>query len=507
MTNLMAAVTYFILITITVITLFFAYLKDRTKPVTKYLIHMGLIIAGWQLFAVLYYLAGNEAFALWTYTAKLMFAAFAPIQMLLLCVKFYNAEYSGKTSILFACSYIIPVITAILAITAPFHRLLRAELFFEQVEPLRILHNVRGPWFWIHTSYSYIITIVSTVFILYQHFKLPKGFRLPSVLIAIGSTLVLIGSCLAVFTSFSKIIDLTLVGLSIGVVFTYAGITCSDKSGLLAQAFDKIFAYIEDYIFVLNTKNHIIEMNPSARSWIKSLGFKNEVVSFDEITQKLTMLTGEPVNINISDEQDFQLTIGQKRSHYNLNKQPILDQTGKTIGTFTIFSDITRYKLFIERIEKSAGVDPLTNLGNRRSYEQALEKLDVPACLPFSVILGDVNFLKIINDNMGHAAGDKLLYQIAQILRNACPDGSSAYRIGGDEFVLLLPRISIDGAESIAANIHKTIAQTNEQSPLNISIALGIAAKETMEQNLQKCIALADYNMYLNKENDRRSTL
>ena len=504
MTNQLAAIIYVILIAIVVTTLFFAYLRDRTKLVTKYLIRVGLTIAGWQFFVVLYYLINNEAFALWAYTAKLVFAAFAPVQLLLLCTKFYNPTHTRKTTLLFSYLCIIPTITAILAIMTPFHNLLRAELYFEQFEPLRVLHNVRGLWFWIHTGYSYTLMAVSIIFVLLKHLKLPKGFRMSSVLVAIGSAIVLIGSLFVVFTSFSKNIDLTLVGLSIAVVIAYAGITVSDESSLLVQAFDNIFTYLEDYIFILNTKNDIIEMNPAARTWIRAMGLSEDIVSFNNITRELSFLNEDHIRINTTNDVDCQLTIGRQLSNYNLNQRPIIDQTGRTIGTFAIFTDITRYKLLIERIEQSADTDPLTKLGNRRSYEQALETLDVPTSLPLSVILGDVNYLKYVNDTMGHTAGDNLLRTIAQTLGGICPDGASAYRIGGDEFVLLLPRISLETAETVVADIHQAIAQRKLQSPFVVSIALGIAAKETMDQNLRECIALADNNMYLNKQNDRR---
>ena len=504
MTNLLAAITYFILIAIDVITLLFAYLRDRTKLVTKHLIRTGVIVIGWQVFAVVYFLSSNEAVALWTYTAKLVFTAFAPVQLLLLSVKFYNANSSRKIMLLFACLCIIPAITAVLALTAPFHNLLRAELFFEQFEPLRVIHNIRGVWFWVHTGYSYVLMVASIIVILFQHSKLPKGFRMPSVFVTIGSAAALASSFFVVFTPYSGVIDLTLVGLSIALVFVYAGIATSDESSLLVQAFDNIFAYIEDYIFVLNSKRTIIEMNPAARNWLYALGIKEEIISFDKLNQELAAITGSTTNIDAVDELDYQLTIGQQISHYTLNQRPIIDQTGRTIGTFAIFTDITRYKLLIERIEQSADVDPLTNLGNRRSYEQALASLDNTSSLPFSVILGDINYLKNVNDNQGHAAGDKLLRTIAQILSNACPAGMHAYRIGGDEFVMLLPRTSTANAESIIANIHETIAQSNERSQGDISIALGVATKETNEQNIFEYITLADSNMYLNKQNDRR---
>jgi len=204
MTNSLAAITYLLLIAIVVVTLFFAYLRDRTKLVTKHLIRLGLIVVCWQILATLYFLINDESVVLWLYTAKLVFVAFAPVQLLLLSVRFYDAISSRKTTLVFACLCIIPAITAALAITSPFHTLLRAEIYLEQFEPLRVVHNVRGLWFWVHTGYSYILMLASIIVILLQHSKLPKGFRIPSLLVAVGSAIALTSSFFVVFTPYSN---------------------------------------------------------------------------------------------------------------------------------------------------------------------------------------------------------------------------------------------------------------------------------------------------------------
>ena len=506
MTNQLVVVTYSVLIAIVALTIFFAYIRDRNKLVTIYLIRLCVITICWQIFAALHFLVNNEAFALWIFDAKLVFVAFAPVQLLLLSYKFYSAKSSRRTVLLFCILSILPAITAILAVTSPFHRLLRAELYFVQFQPLRILNNVRGTWFWIHSAYSYVMMLSSIFIVLYYHTKLPRGFRIPSMLVAIGSAIALFSNVFVLFSPYSQNIDLTLVGLSVALVFTYAGITISDESSLLVQAFDNIFTYLEDYIFILNNNRLIIELNPAAKNWLNMLGMYDNLLSFDELLLKLNQNTTDVSRVFGTGEQDFHLMIGQQVSHYNLSESTITDQSGRTIGTFAIFTDITRYRLLIERIEESAGIDPLTNLGNRRSYEQALDNLDEPTSLPFSVILGDVNGLKLVNDSMGHAAGDGLLRTIAEILRDACPEGMLAYRIGGDEFVMLMPNTSTDDAAVYVADIRKVVAEkNNEDSPYKISIALGIATKDTTDQDILECIAIADKNMYLDKENDRRS--
>ena len=506
MTNLLVVVIYTVLIVIVALTIFFAYIRDRSKLITIYLIRLCLITIGWQVFAALHFLVKSEKFALWIFDAKLVFVAFAPVQLLLLSYQFYSVKFSRKITLLFCFLSIIPTITAILAIFSPMHNLIRAEIYFLQFEPLRILHNVRGTWFWIHSGYSYVMMISAIITVIYYHTKLPRGFRAPSWLLAVGSAIALLSNAIVLFSPFSQNVDLTLVGLSIALVFTYAGITKSDESNLLIQALDNIFTYLEDYIFILNNSRMIVEMNPSARKWISVLELRDPYISFDEFLLNLEKNTTDVSRVVGTGDQDFHLMIDQQVSHYNLNERPITDEIGRNIGTFAIFSDITRYRLLIDRIEESAGIDPLTNLGNRRSYEQALRNLDEPSSLPFSVILGDVNGLKVVNDSIGHSAGDSLLIIIAQILRDACPVGMHAYRIGGDEFVILMPNTSSADAAVHVAAIREVVAKKNtDGTPFNVSIALGIATKEEEEQNLIECITIADQNMYLDKANDRRS--
>ena len=506
MTNVLAVVVYCILTVVIAITIFVACIRDRHKSVTKYLIRLCIIAIGWQICAMLHFLVHDEAFSLWVFDAKLVFVAFAPVQLLMLSVRFYSSKSSRRTTVAFGILCVIPIITVVLAVTSPLHGLIRAEIFFEQFQPLRILRNVRGLWFWVHSGYSYVIMVASIIVILFNHAKLPRGFRIPSFLVALGSGIALFSNIFVVFTPYSEHIDLTLVGLSIAIVFTYAGIAISDESSILIQAFDNIFTYLEDYIFILNNRRSVIEMNPAARQWLHALNINLENMSFDALLDKLRRFTNETMPCVEPLEQDFHLVLDQQISHYSLNERPINDHSGRLLGTFAIFTDITRYKLLIERIEQSAGIDPLTNLGNRRGYEQALENLDKPSSLPFSVILGDVNELKAVNDSKGHAAGDTLLRVIAQILCDACPEGAHAYRIGGDEFVMLLPFTGAETAEEVVAAIRAAAAQKNaETSSHDVSIALGVATKETEDQDLIKCIAQADSNMYQNKLNDRRA--
>jgi len=502
MTNTMLILVYCIALVVIMITIFYARVRDRDKPVIKQLTHIGLIVSCWLVFEMLFYWVDSEPAALWFHDAKLIFVAFTPVFFILMAIKFYNEDYSRRLMLIIGLVCVIPSITAVLAVASPFHDLLRSEIYITQNAPLRTTYNIRGVWFWVHSVHSYLLIATAAIIIFYQHNKLPKGLRTPSTLIATGSVLTLLGSLIVVLTpNYSMGIDFTLLGVSSSVIFFYAGISVSDKGSLLYQAYDNTFYYIEDYLFVLDDKRQIMETNPAAKRWLQHIGIDNKINSFDDLLDKL-------INTAAADDeprQDYHLLIDQQVYYYSLTEQPITNKSGRELGVLAIFTDITRYKLLIDRVEQAAGLDHLTGLGNRRSYEQALKILDKPSSLPLSVILGDVNGLKYVNDNMGHAEGDALLNTIAQVLSDACPKDARAYRIGGDEFILLLPCTSLSDAEAVEAKIRDVLTCKSLSSPFRISISLGIATKETDEQDILECIALADNNMYLDKQNDRRA--
>jgi len=286
LTNLTVAVIYFILVAVTALTILFAYVRDRHKPVTKHLIRLCAISIAWQVLSASFYLISNEFLALWAFDFKIMFVAFAPVQLLMLSITFYRTKPSRNTTLIFGLLCIIPAVTSVLAITSPFHNFLRTELFIEQSEPLRILRNVRGPWFWVHSGYSYIMMVSSIIAIIYQHSKLPKGFRLPSAFVAVGSATALFSNIYVILSSYTQAIDITLVGLSTALVLTYVGVAISDESGLLMIARDNIFAYLEDYIFILNTERTILEINPAARRWLHSLGIEEGVKHIGDLVAR-----------------------------------------------------------------------------------------------------------------------------------------------------------------------------------------------------------------------------
>ncbi len=146
--------------------------------------------------------------------------------------------------------------------------------------------------------------------------------------------------------------------------------------------------------------------------------------------------------------------------------------------------------------------DYLTELYNRDYLEEELFRLNQGRQFPLSLIVADVNGLKLINDTFGHADGDKLLKMIANTLKETCRDEDILGRWGGDEFLIVLPETDQNEAEKIILRMELRLsAQHYKEIPLSVSF--GYATKNINDKiGVKKLIDEADHKMYNNKTQD-----
>jgi diguanylate cyclase (GGDEF)-like protein/PAS domain S-box-containing protein len=142
--------------------------------------------------------------------------------------------------------------------------------------------------------------------------------------------------------------------------------------------------------------------------------------------------------------------------------------------------------------------DKLTGLYNRNYLEEEIRRLNTPRQHPISVIMGDVNGLKLVNDAFGHQKGNQFLKSIAKALRTVCRKEDIIARWGGDEFVVLLPKTSLENAQKISDRIRKFCAEA-DKNPIKLSIALGIAQINKLDQSYEEVFQKAEDRMYRNK--------
>lgn len=177
---------------------------------------------------------------------------------------------------------------------------------------------------------------------------------------------------------------------------------------------------------------------------------------------------------------------------------PIYNQQGKVTEVIVACEEISERKQAEERIRYLSFNDPLTGLYNRAFFQEEMKRLDTPRQLPMSIIMGDLNSLKLINDAFGHHKGDAVLKAAADVLRASCRHEDIIARLGGDEFVVLLPMTSAEIAGEICNRIKNNCKKT-EHSSEQVSLALGMATRTDISQSLEDIMREAEDRMYHNK--------
>jgi diguanylate cyclase (GGDEF)-like protein len=158
--------------------------------------------------------------------------------------------------------------------------------------------------------------------------------------------------------------------------------------------------------------------------------------------------------------------------------------------------DVTARKMAEERLAFLNGHDDLTGLGNRMAYMAERERLLGEQKFPIGIVIADLNGLKQVNDSYGHETGDMLLRRAGRVLGEAAAEAGMAARIGGDEFVILVPRADETLLATLMDEILLLTAQDNEGDELGtLSFALGSALCHSAEA-LDTAVQQADMRMY-----------
>lgn len=180
------------------------------------------------------------------------------------------------------------------------------------------------------------------------------------------------------------------------------------------------------------------------------------------------------------------------------------DSNGNIISLWGAAQDITERKKAEEKLVYISFHDHLTDLYNRRFFEEELKRLDKDCNLPISIIMCDINGLKLVNDSFGHYSGDALLKKAAETIKKACREEDVIARIGGDEFVVILPKTDSDNTQQVSNRI-KDLASKEKVANIELSISYGHDTKTLDTQSIVEIIANAENNMYRHKLSERSS--
>ncbi|CEQ26310.1 sensor domain-containing diguanylate cyclase [Paraclostridium sordellii] len=179
-------------------------------------------------------------------------------------------------------------------------------------------------------------------------------------------------------------------------------------------------------------------------------------------------------------------------------KTPLINEKGEAWGIVGVARDMTKRKELEDMLTQMSYTDKLTGLYNRAYFEEQINKLDDNEYYPLTLIMGDLNGLKAVNDNLGHLEGDKLLVEIAKVLKESCRKEDLVFRWGGDEFIILLPNSDYKLGKEICNRIQLNCKNT-DKTPIPLSISLGVSTKINKQKDIDEILKEAEDMMYIEK--------
>ncbi len=266
---------------------------------------------------------------------------------------------------------------------------------------------------------------------------------------------------------------------------------------------------IGDGVVTTDNEGKITYLNQAAQ---EITGWNNEAAStrpFEEVFDLRNETTGETISNPISAVLETGKIVGLANHTVLLNRQgdfipitdsaaPIKDQTGHVYGVVMVFHDVSHEKRQQRRIMYLSYHDSLTEIYNRRYMEEEMVRIDRASMLPITVIMGDVNGLKVTNDVFGHKTGDLLLREVARTFQHAIQKNGIVSRWGGDEFLVLLPKTDTAQAQKIIQKLNEEFKE-NDRLPLQISVSLGFDVKHSEYENIHQVLQKAEEQMYHRK--------
>jgi diguanylate cyclase (GGDEF)-like protein len=163
-----------------------------------------------------------------------------------------------------------------------------------------------------------------------------------------------------------------------------------------------------------------------------------------------------------------------------------------------ILTDITEKRKAEDQVLYLSYHDKLTSLHNRAYVESIMPQLQVQSMMPLSIIMADMNGLKLTNDVFGHVCGDKLLANAGYTLKAASKNKHIVARWGGDEFLMILPNTDSLSCKEICENI-QDLCREIKPDPIQLSLSLGSATMENAQTQISELLNVAENRMYSNK--------
>ncbi|WP_081757759.1 histidine kinase N-terminal 7TM domain-containing diguanylate cyclase [Alkalibacterium sp. AK22] len=430
---------------------------------------------------------------------------FIPTLWLLVSTSYLQRDrYLNRTQLIVLL--LVPVLTALIRLTNTWHQLFYSSMEIMAYPAGRFLSLGKGPWYYIHTLHSSLVTGLILTLLIKDFKKGHKENNRRNLLLLIALVVPYAGMTMILSGTWISALDYTALVLPLSLILIMISIYTYDFLEVKSLARARIFEEGADAMLVLDLSNNVLDYNLQAVSLFQKLDIDLTGSSLKNLLLKRASLQ-EKIASNV-----VETFMTPDQRIYEIMTWPMNNRNERPLAYIKIISDITERKKMMLQLQQMARIDELSQLYNRRYFMELFEesyKLSEEKSEPLILLMLDLDRFKLINDTWGHGGGDLVIRKFSRLLKEHFPEAPIG-RLGGEEFAVLLNK-------SLTVETFNTVEQFRiafenqtlfyNELPIRATTSIGICEKTDAVSSPGAMLLDADKKLYKAKLEGRNQVV
>jgi diguanylate cyclase (GGDEF)-like protein/PAS domain S-box-containing protein len=430
-----------------------------------------------------------------------------PVAWLAMAVEYAGRRewMSGRRLALFC---VMPLVTNVLLWTDSYHHLVRTAAWLDTTGAYLVIGRTWGPWFWTHATYSYALFAAALTLLSVTIFAVPSWYRRKPIAVLIGSLIPLAANLIdTLVPSSTPIDDLTPAVFGLSALVLAWGLLRLQVFDVIPAARYALVENMQDGVLVLDHSGQVVDLNKSAQRLMGRPASQIVGRPLAESWHPWEQVVA-PYEAG-ADHAQIRLGDPENRRNFEVKWSPLIRRK-QVIARVVVLTDVTERVLLEESLRDQALTDGLTGLPNRALFmsklDDAIHRAKRHETELFAVLVLDLDHFKLVNDRLGHLAGDILLQSVATKLQRCIRETDVVARMGGDEFVLLVSEIS--SQRDLVPVLNRIWEELRapvyfRQQEVAAAASVGVVLWDAAYRDADDLVRAADTAMYQAKQDGR----
>lgn len=468
-------------------------------PASKHFLFFVIAMGLWGFFGSIFFIYPNDQIL--PYISPLIYTAisFGGPTFMRFC---FSYVFPHKKTLIRSLQWIFafPCIFSLSVLLPPLQKY--SIIFTNEIIyiPYRDIFEHYNFLFYVYIFYSYGTVLVGSVVLLYKFIKYPRETTTGSKLAIVAALLFIAQNMLVSFNEHnSTLFWIPPITVTLCMVLLFFTLYYDTSEQIIVQGQSILLETIPFPVFILNKTNIIIHFNKKGKEFIASI--KNKESYYFRRQDLLQQFTVFEIDSSQQDDQyqgsnKFIQRKDDKTLFFLQEHEIIGEEHLKSQGRIIMMVPLTSIQHFFTTLENKAFRDSLCQCYNRHFLELKQREPISPDIFPVSFLMCDLDNLKKINDFLGHTKGDEYILTCYNEICSHIKKYNLVFRLGGDEFLVILQKTPASIAQAIAKKIEAKVAQHQNFAPYTAGISIGTCTATSPDTSFEECIKTADEEMY-----------